>query len=118
MAAGIPKTPLERITGTILFSTTDPNPRSNGSVWLLPDGGPAFRMEKEVLREGVYKTINERNRKLQGYAAVHYPSFVTDGCSRPINNLRIAADLWSALWRRLALGVVPVVAGSIIYSKL
>jgi hypothetical protein len=66
MIAGIPKTPLERISGTILFSTTDPSPRSNGAVWLLPDGGPLFRLHKEILKDGVYQMINDRNRLLQG----------------------------------------------------
>ena len=61
--AGIPLLPIERVAGTILFSSTDPNIASTGAVWLLPDDGPLLRLEKEIVKGGVYDVIAERNRQ-------------------------------------------------------
>ena len=64
--AGIPLTPIERVAGTIIFSSTDPDIASTGAVWLLPDGGSLFRLEKEIVKGGVYDIIAERNRRFIG----------------------------------------------------
>jgi len=61
--AGIPMLPIERVAGTILFSSTDPDIASTGAVWLLPDSGPLLRLEKELVKGGVYDVIAERNRR-------------------------------------------------------
>lgn len=64
--AGIPLTPIERVAGAIIFSSTDPDIASTGAVWLLPDDGPVLRLEKEIVRGGVYDVIAERNRRFVG----------------------------------------------------
>ena len=66
--AGIPLTPIERVAGTIIFSSTDPDIASTGAVWLLPDGGTLLRLEKEIVKGGVYDIIAERNKRFIGYA--------------------------------------------------
>jgi len=64
--AGIPLTPIDRVAGTIIFSSTDPDTASTGAVWLLPDGGSLLRLEKEIVKGGVYDIIAERNRRFTG----------------------------------------------------
>ena len=64
--AGIPLLPIERVAGTIIFSSADPNIASTGAVWLLPDDGPLLRLEKEIVKGGVYDVIAERNRQFIG----------------------------------------------------
>lgn len=64
--AGIPLLPIERVAGTIVFSSTDPDIASTGAVWLLPDDGPLLRLEKEIIKGGVYDVIAERNRRFIG----------------------------------------------------
>jgi hypothetical protein len=61
--AGIPLVPIERVGGAIILAATDRNMSSTGSVWLLPDGGPLLRLEKDVVRGGVYDIIVDRNRR-------------------------------------------------------
>ena len=61
--AGIPMLPIERVAGTIIFSSTDPDIASTGAVWLLPDDGPLLRLEREIIKGGVYDIIAERNRR-------------------------------------------------------
>ena len=55
--AGIPLLPIERVAGTIIFSSAD------GVVLLLPDDGPLLRLEKEIVKGGVCDVIAERNRQ-------------------------------------------------------
>ena len=64
--AGIPMLPVQRVAGTIIFSSTDPDITSTGAVWLLPDDGPLLRLEREVIKGGVYDIIAERNRRFIG----------------------------------------------------
>jgi len=61
--AGIPLVPIERVGGAIILAATDRNMSSTGAAWLLPDGGPLLRLEKEVVRGGVYDIIADRNRR-------------------------------------------------------
>ncbi|KAF9646620.1 NAD(P)-binding protein [Thelephora ganbajun] len=63
MVAGIPLVPIERVGGAIILAATDRNMSSTGAAWLLPDGGPLLRLEKEVVRGGVYDIIANRNRR-------------------------------------------------------
>jgi hypothetical protein len=64
--AGIPMLPIERVAGTIIFSSTDPDIASTGAIWLLPDDGPLLRLEREIIKGGVYDIIAERNRRFIG----------------------------------------------------
>ncbi|KAF9645486.1 NAD(P)-binding protein [Thelephora ganbajun] len=64
--AGIPLLPIERVAGTIIFSSTDPDIASTGAVWLLPDDGLLLRLEKEIVKGGVYDVIAERNKRFIG----------------------------------------------------
>ncbi|KZP34416.1 NAD(P)-binding protein [Athelia psychrophila] len=57
---GLPMVPLHRVAGAILYSATDPDLGTSGCPWLLPDGGPVFRLEKDQLKEGVYRLIDKR----------------------------------------------------------
>lgn len=58
--AGIPLTPVERVAGAIFYAASDPDMETSGCPWLLPDDGYVFRLDKEQLKEGVYKMIDER----------------------------------------------------------
>jgi len=98
--AGIPLLPIERVAGTIVFSSTDPDTASTGAVWLLPDDGPLLRLEKEIIKGGVYDVIAERNRRFIG----------------TISRLRVTADLLRVLWPKIACGLISAVAaGTLIY---
>jgi len=92
--AGIPLTPIERVAGTIVFSSTDPDIASTGAVWLLPDGGTLLRLEKEIVKGGVYDIIAERNRRFIG----------------TITRLKVATDILHVLWPKLACGLLLVSA--------
>jgi len=99
--AGIPLLPIERVAGTIIFSSADPNIASTGAVWLLPDDGPLLRLEKEIVKGGVYDVIAERNRQFIG----------------TVTRLRVAADLVRVLWPKIACGVISAVAaGTLVYA--
>lgn len=58
--AGIPLTPIDRVAGAIFYAATDPDMETSGCPWLLPDDGYVFRLEREHLKEGVYKMIDSR----------------------------------------------------------
>jgi NAD(P)-dependent dehydrogenase (short-subunit alcohol dehydrogenase family) len=60
--AGIPLTPIERVAGAIVYAATDPDMEMSGCTWLLPDDGYVFRLEREQLREGVYRLIDARTK--------------------------------------------------------
>lgn len=63
LIAGIPLVPIKRVGGAIILAATDRDMSSTGAAWLLPDGGPLFRLEKEVIRGGVYDVIVNRIKK-------------------------------------------------------
>jgi hypothetical protein len=67
--AGIPLTPIERVSGAIFYAATDVDSSSNGSAWVLPDEGPVFRLEKETLTGGVYDMLAERVRTIQRWVS-------------------------------------------------
>ena len=71
--AGLPLTPVERVAGAIFYAATDPDPETNGSAWLLPDDGPVYRVDREEFKEGVYKMIDERAKRLLTYVALPIP---------------------------------------------
>lgn len=60
--AGVPLTPVERIAKAIIHAAADPDMETSGCPWLLPDDGYVFRLEREQLREGVYKMIDDRTK--------------------------------------------------------
>lgn len=42
------------------MAATDRSMSSTGAAWLLLDGGPVLRLEKEVVKGGVYDVISRR----------------------------------------------------------
>ncbi|KAF8256820.1 hypothetical protein EI94DRAFT_1693694 [Lactarius quietus] len=68
MLAGIPLLPVPRIAGAIFRAATDPDKTTSGCPWVLPDDGPVIRVEKEALRAGVYDMLNNRIRRVVGFA--------------------------------------------------
>ena len=48
------------MAGAIFYAATDPDRTNNGSVWLLPDQGPVYMLEREYLKEGVYGMLDRR----------------------------------------------------------
>ena len=70
MLAGLPLTPVPRIAGAIFRAATDPDLKTSGCPWVLPDDGPVIRIEKEALRAGVYLMLNNRIRRAAGYVLV------------------------------------------------
>jgi exonuclease I len=52
--------PLERVAASIVHVATHPDMKTSGYVWMLPDDQPLLRLDREQLREGVYKLIDER----------------------------------------------------------
>ncbi|OBZ72170.1 5'-hydroxyaverantin dehydrogenase [Grifola frondosa] len=67
--AGLPLTPVSRIAAAVLYAAADSDPRTSGCPLLLPDGGEALRLDKELLREGLYEVANARLRRTRD--AVH-----------------------------------------------
>ena len=67
MLAGMPMTPVPRVAGAIFRAATDPDLSTSGCPWVLPDDGPVIRVEKEGLRQGVYKMLDNRIRRAAGY---------------------------------------------------
>ena len=65
--AGIPQTPIQRVAGAIFYAATDPNMETSGCPWLLPDHSSVLRLDKEDLKEGVYKLINARAEAAMAY---------------------------------------------------
>ncbi|KAI0061335.1 NAD(P)-binding protein [Artomyces pyxidatus] len=53
-------TPVPRIAGAILLSATDPDWKTSGCPWVLLDGGPVLRLDRERLNTGVYAVMNRR----------------------------------------------------------
>jgi len=68
LVAGIPLTPVPRIAGAIFRAATDPDRKTSGCPWVLPDDGPVIRVEKEALRAGVYQMLNDRVRRVSSFA--------------------------------------------------
>jgi len=66
--AGIPLTPVERVAGAIFCAASDPDMGTSGCAWVLPDDGYVIRLEKEQLKEGVYKMLDERVKRISGAA--------------------------------------------------
>src|ERR1700761_2697325 len=69
MLAGIPLTPVPRIAGAIFRAATDPDLKTSGCPWVLPDDGPVIRVEKEALRTGVYEMLSNRIRRATKYVS-------------------------------------------------
>ncbi|KAI0042899.1 hypothetical protein FA95DRAFT_1609818 [Auriscalpium vulgare] len=67
--AGIPLTPVDHIAAAIFYAATDPDPKTNGLPWVLPDEGPVFRLDRERLTLGVYGLLNQRVRRLTTFSA-------------------------------------------------
>lgn len=65
--AGIPLTPIPRVALAILNSATDPDVKTNGSAYMLLDDGPVLRLEKEMMKRGVYEVMNARVQWIQKY---------------------------------------------------
>src|ERR1700761_5336906 len=70
LLAGIPLTPVPRIAGAIFRAATDPDLKTSGCPWVLPDDGPVIRVEKEALRTGVYLMLANRIRRATGQVLV------------------------------------------------
>lgn len=63
LLAGLPLTPVPRIAGAVFRAATDPDVATSGCPWVLPDDGPVIRVEKELLRAGLYESFNRRLRR-------------------------------------------------------
>jgi len=104
MLAGFPTTPVPRIAGAIFRAATDPDIATTGCPWVLLDDGPVIRVEKEVLRAGVYELLNRRLRRATGLAIT-----VRDWA-------RLVRDLGRIFRPVLLVAAVPAVL-AIAYSK-
>lgn len=58
--AGLPFTSVDQVASTIFHAATDPDSTTSGSAYVLLDDGPTLRLEKEKLKEGVYKVLDAR----------------------------------------------------------
>jgi len=64
LLAGLPLVPVPRIAGSVFYSVTDPDPATNACPWMLQDGGPLLRLDKESLKGDVYSMISSRAQEL------------------------------------------------------
>ncbi|KAI0293183.1 hypothetical protein B0F90DRAFT_1764067 [Multifurca ochricompacta] len=85
-----------RIAGAIFLTATDPDPATSGCPWVLPDDGPVIRLEKESLRNGVYKMMDERIRRTTSFVTA-----VRDW-------IRLYRDL-GRIFRPVLMAAVPVI---------
>lgn len=99
--SGLPMAPVERIASTIFYSATDTDPQSNGSVWLLLDDGPALRLEPEILKEGVYRVMNDRAK------------FADQALTR----LRLLADLWNHVGKQFVFVLLSILVVTLYYRS-
>lgn len=104
LLAGIPLTPVPRIAGAIFRAATDPDSATSGCPWVLPDDGPVIRVEKEALRMGVYKMLDERIRRITGFVRT-----VGDWA-------RLVGDL-GRIFRPVLIVFVPVVVLAVAVSR-
>ena len=84
MLAGLPLTPVPRIAGAIFRAATDPDLKTSGCPWVLPDDGPVIRVEKEALRTGVYEMLANRIRRTARFVLV-----TLSLCARPPQALMV-----------------------------
>jgi len=103
--AGIPLTPVDRVAGAIFYAATDPNMETSGCPWLLPDDGYVFLLEKEQLKEGVYKMVNARTR-----AALA-------GAKRVKHAFATGRDLWRLLGKQTILFGTVVAGANYLYRN-
>jgi hypothetical protein len=54
---------VSRVAAAIVYASTDPDTRTAGYVWMLPDDQPLLRIGREQLTEGVYRLINDKLRE-------------------------------------------------------
>jgi hypothetical protein len=122
--AGIPLTPVERVAGAIVYAATDPDMDTSGCPWLLPNDGYVFRLEREQLKEGVYKMIDDRIKvalTLVLHAINIFHTLTGYGDSRGIQGVKYAVatvrDLWKILGKPTMLGMLLYAAARYLYSK-
>ncbi|EIM84945.1 NAD-P-binding protein [Stereum hirsutum FP-91666 SS1] len=70
--AGVPLAPVLRIAYAIFNAATDPDMSTSGSAYLLLDDGPVLRLEKEVMKSGVYEVMNKRVSWIQSATGNEY----------------------------------------------
>jgi len=100
--AGIPKVPVPRIAGAIIRCATEPDWLKSSALWTIPDGNTVFRIDREILNEGVYKLLNDRLLAL----------------ARPANKMVYAAatvaDLWSVLGTKVLMMALGITMGILV----
>lgn len=100
--AGIPKAPIPRIAGAIIRCATDPDWLNSSALWTIPDGGTVFRINRELLNEGVYKLLNNRLLRLGRPA------------NRLIRTVSTVSDLWSVLGTKILLTALGITLGILV----
>lgn len=100
--AGIPKVPIPRIAGAIIRCATDPDWLNSSALWTIPDGGTVFRINRELLNEGVYKLLNNRLLRLGRPA------------NRLIRAVSTVSDLWSVLGTKILLTALGITLGILV----
>jgi len=77
--AGVPFTPVPRISATILYVASNPDERASGSAYLLLDNGPAYEVPREEFKVGVYEKLDEKaNSFFQPLTGLAYTSKVIE----------------------------------------
>ncbi|KIY44528.1 NAD(P)-binding protein [Fistulina hepatica ATCC 64428] len=99
LIAGLPRASVPRIADAIVYCATNPDPKTDGCAWLLLNDGPVVRVDRDMLKTGVYEVLDDRvntqSRNLSG----------------PIFWARFALDIGIVLKKPLAfLGVVIAIS--------
>lgn len=58
--AGWPRLPANRVAAAQLCIATDPDPRTSGLPWLMPDAHEVYRLGTTQISEGIYRDLNAR----------------------------------------------------------
>jgi len=88
-----------------VYAATDPDMETSGCTWLLPDDGYVFRLEREELKEGVYKMINARvDAAVKGIRGIGYA-------------FKTIHDLGKIFGRGIMLAVLVCGAAKYLYTK-
>lgn len=58
--AGWPRLPADRVAAAQLCIATDPDPRTSGLPWLMPDAHEVYRLGTTQISEGIYRDLNAR----------------------------------------------------------
>ena len=60
---GMPLSPIHRVAGSIVLAITDPDPRTHGAAYTIPDEREVFLIPHTELNDNVFSLLSERAKR-------------------------------------------------------